>query len=71
MQHHDELRTMCADDLEVIAQATAVLPPGGKITSELLEYTKTIVGHCASIGDRYPHGGRSAGDEIRSRFARL
>jgi hypothetical protein len=38
------------------------------MTPELLEYTRTIVGHCASLGDGYTHEKRSAGDEIRAAF---
>ncbi|OZI62141.1 hypothetical protein [Bordetella genomosp. 11] len=68
MEHHDQPSALSADDLEVIAQATGALPRDGKMTSELLEYTRTIVGHCASIGDGSMRGDRSAGDAIRAAF---
>jgi hypothetical protein len=68
MGHHDEHRVLSADDLAVIAQATGLLPPGAAMTPELLEYTRTVVGHCASIGDGYTDVDWSAGDEIRASF---
>ncbi|ARP90341.1 hypothetical protein CAL14_08600 [Bordetella genomosp. 9] len=68
MPQHDHHRALCEDDLEVIAQAVGALPPGARMTPELLEYTRTIVGHCASIGDEYRDEDGSAGDEIRAAF---
>jgi len=59
---------ICDEDLESIARDAGVLPPDGKMTPELLEYTRTIVGKCASIGDRYTDEDGTAGDEIRAAF---
>jgi len=59
---------ICDEDLEKIATDAGVLPPGGKMTPELLDYTRTIVGKCASIGDRYTDEDGTAGDEIRAAF---
>ncbi|OZI20488.1 hypothetical protein CAL26_23625 [Bordetella genomosp. 9] len=69
MQPQHDPRPLGAEDLEVIALAVGALPPGGRMTPELLEYTRTIVGHCASIGDGYMYGERSAGDDIRAAFS--
>lgn len=68
MGHHEEPCAFCAEDLAVIAHAAGLLPPGVPMTPELMEYTRTIVGACASIGDGYTDEDGSAGDEIRAAF---
>jgi hypothetical protein len=68
MDREVESCALCEDDLHAIAIAAGVLPPNGEMTPELLEYTRTIVGHCAALGDRYTDEDGSAGDEIRAAF---
>jgi len=68
MSRHEESCAICPEDLQAIALATGALPPGAAMTPELLAYTLTIVGRCASIGDRYTDEDGSAGDEIRAAF---
>lgn len=68
MGRHEQPCAFCEDDLAIIAQAARLIPPGAAMTPELLEYTRTIVGACASIGDGYGDDDGSAGDEIRSAF---
>ncbi|OZI61539.1 hypothetical protein [Bordetella genomosp. 11] len=55
-------------DLATIAAAAGLLPPGSEMTSELLEYTRTVVGYCAFIGDSYTDEDGTAGDKIRAAF---
>jgi hypothetical protein len=68
MHHHDEPCALCEQDLRTIAIAVGVLPPDAEMTPELLEYTRTVVGRCASIGDGYTDEDGSAGEEIRAAF---
>jgi hypothetical protein len=68
MDHRAEPCALSEQDLRTIAIATGVLPPDGEMTSALLEYTRVIVLHCASIGERYAEEDGSAGDEIRAAF---
>lgn len=68
MQHHDEPCALCEDDLAIMATAAGVLPVGSAMTPQLMEFVRTIVGHCASIGDRYKEEDGSAGDDIRAAF---
>jgi hypothetical protein len=68
MEHHDEPCALCEEDLAIMAQAVGLLAPGAAMTPQLLDYTRTLVGHCASIGDRYTDEDGTAGDEIRAAF---
>ena len=62
-------RPLGLEDLRTIAIACRVLHADAEMTPELLEYTRTIVMHCASIGDDYTLEDRSAGDQIRAAFS--
>jgi hypothetical protein len=68
MDHQSEPCALCEEDLSTIAIAAGLLPPDGHMTEALREYTRTIVGHCATIGDGYADEDGSAGDEIRAAF---
>lgn len=65
MDEHDALSP---EDLRTIAIACKLLPPDGAMTPALIEYTETIVGYCASIGEKYPDEDGNCGDEIRAAF---
>jgi hypothetical protein len=61
MMEETGLRPIEPEDLEFIAVACGVLRPGEKISPELLEYTATVVFHCAAVvgdvrsGEADPH----------------
>jgi hypothetical protein len=56
------------EDLRTIAIASGALPTDAEMTPELLEYTMTLVEHCACLADTYKDQDGSAGDEIRAAF---
>jgi hypothetical protein len=61
-------KVLTPNDLATVAIACGVLPQDSPMTEALLEFTKTIVGHCISVAQDGLSDGKDLEVAIRERF---